>query len=180
MAKRPNPETRAQQVLDELGLDNVPINVERVAKLLGAKVRYSPFDEELSGMIHIKDGMPIILVNSLHHPNRQRFTIAHEVGHLELHRDMITAEVHVDKNFAIEFRGLRRDQQSGLGTVEVEIQANRFGAALLMPAQILESELEGKQFDIDDEAPLERIARKFKVSKQALEYRIRNLGLTAG
>ena len=64
--------------------------------------------------------------------------------------------------------------------MEVEIQANRFGAALLMPARILESELEGKQFDIDDEAPLERIARKFKVSKQALEYRIRNLRLTAG
>ena len=174
-----NPDARAQQVLDELGFDKMPVNVERVAKLRGAVVRYSPFDEELSGMIHVKDGMPIILVNSLHHPNRQRFTIAHEVGHLELHRGMLTDEVHVDKSFAIGFQGLRRDQQSGLGTVEVEVQANRFGAALLMHERFLEEALHDQSFDIDDDAPMERIARKFKVSKQALEYRIRNLGWTA-
>jgi len=31
-----------------------------------------------------------------------------------------------------------------------------------------------KEFDIDDDGPIEQLAKKFRVSKQALEYRIRN------
>ena len=92
-------------------------------------MRFSPFDDELSGMVYIKEGTPIIGVNSLHHPNRQRFTIAHELGHLELHRPMITSSVHVDKNFP----ALMRDPRTATGTERIEIDANRFAAELLMP-----------------------------------------------
>jgi hypothetical protein len=35
--------------------------------------------------------------------------------------------------------------------------------------------LGGKPFDIDDEGPLDELAKKFRVSRQAVEYRIRNL-----
>jgi Zn-dependent peptidase ImmA (M78 family) len=35
--------------------------------------------------------------------------------------------------------------------------------------------LGGKPFDIDDDGPLDELAKKFRVSRQALEYRIRNL-----
>ena len=167
---------RAQDLLNRLGIESAPVNVEKVARTLGATIRYSPLDDELSGMIFIKDGTPIIGVNSLHHPNRQRFTIAHEIGHLVLHREMVTAEVHVDKDFSIGFQPLRRDNQSTLGTEKVEIEANQFAAELLMPTSVLEHLLQDKRFDIDDDRPLEKIARKFKVRKQALEFRIRNLG----
>src|SRR5580704_6901556 len=92
-----SPGERAKAVLEKLSIKTSPIPIEKVARSLGAQVRFSPFDDELSGMIHIKDGVPIIGVNSLHHPNRQRFTIAHEVGHLCLHREYITQAVHVDK-----------------------------------------------------------------------------------
>jgi Zn-dependent peptidase ImmA (M78 family) len=34
--------------------------------------------------------------------------------------------------------------------------------------------LAGKQYDIEDDSPIEELAKKFRVSKQALEYRIRN------
>jgi Zn-dependent peptidase ImmA (M78 family) len=137
--------------------------------MLTAQVRFSPLDDELSGMIYIKDGVPIIGVNSLHHPHRQRFTIAHELGHLQLHRDMIESEVHVDKDFPV----LLRDQNSASGTEKVEIQANDFAAELLMPEALIQQALAGKRFDIDDDAPIEELAKKFRVSKQALEYRIR-------
>jgi len=146
--------------------------VERIAKALGAQVRFSPFDAELSGMVYIKDGVPIIGVNSLHHSNRQRFTIAHELGHLELHRQMITSNVHVDKKFP----ALMRDPKSATGTEQIEIEANQFAAELLMPIALIEQALAGKQFDIDDDGPIEELAKKFRVSKQALEYRIRNRG----
>src|SRR5580704_17378184 len=92
-----DPRQQAQNVLTELAIKTLPTPVEKIAKARGAEVRFSPFDDKLSGMIHIKDGVPIIGVNSLHHPNRQRFTVAHEVGHLCLHREYITQAVHVDK-----------------------------------------------------------------------------------
>ncbi len=161
----------AEEVLARLGIKSPPAPVEKIAKALGAQVRFAPFDDELSGMVHIKDGLPIIGVNALHHPNRQRFTIAHELGHLELHRDMITAAVHVDKAFP----ALMRDSNSATGMEKIEIQANQFAAALLMPCAMIREALAGRQFDIEDEGPLEELAKKFKVSKQALEYRIRNM-----
>lgn len=136
---------------------------------MGAQVRYSPFDDDLSGMIYIKDGIPIIGVNSLHHPHRQRFTIAHELGHLELHREMITSKVHVDKDFPV----LMRDPKSATGTEKVEIEANQFAAELLMPEALIKQALENEPFDIDDDSPIEELAKKFRVSRQALEYRIR-------
>jgi Zn-dependent peptidase ImmA (M78 family) len=136
---------------------------------MGAQVRYSPFDDDLSGMIYIKDGIPIIGVNSLHHPHRQRFTIAHELGHLELHREMITSKVHVDKDFPV----LMRDPKSARGTEKVEIEANQFAAELLMPEALIKQALESEPFDIDDDSPIEELAKKFRVSRQALEYRIR-------
>jgi len=166
-----DPETLAQEVLTRLSFRSLPVPVEKVAKALGAQLRFSPLDEELSGMIYIKDGIPIIGINALHHPNRQRFTIAHEIGHLELHRDIISAEVHVDRQFPV----LMRDATSATGTEKIEIEANRFAAALLVPKLLLDEALKGRPFDIDGESPLNELAKKFRVSKQMLEYRISNL-----
>jgi Zn-dependent peptidase ImmA (M78 family) len=165
-----DPHARARELLARLNIQSIPTPLEKIAKQLGAQVRFSPFDDELSGMVYVKEGVPIIGVNSLHHPNRQRFTIAHELGHLELHREMITSSVHVDKTFPV----LMRDPKAATGTELIEIQANQFAAELLMPRAKLDEVLDDKQFDIDDDAPIEELAKKFKVSKQALEYRIRN------
>jgi len=165
-----DPASRAQEVLNRLGLKSAPTPVEKVAKALGAQIRFAPFDDELSGMVFVKDGVPIIGVNSLHHPNRQRFTIAHELGHLELHREMITSSVHVDK----EFPALMRDAKSATGTEQIEIEANQFASALLMPQSLIEEALAGAQFDIENDGPIEQLAKRFRVSKQALQYRIRN------
>ena len=116
-----NPQKRAEELLKRLGIHSNPTPVEKIAKSLGAVVRFSPLDEELSGMIYIKDDVPIIGINSLHHPNRQRFTIAHEIGHLELHKTFLTASVHVDKKFPIMMRGVVAAQ----GTDRKEIAALR-------------------------------------------------------
>jgi len=126
-------------------------------------------------MVFIKNGVPIIGVNSLHHQNRQRFTVAHEIGHLRLHRDHIAVEVHVDKQFSDAV--LKRDGNSTRGTELLEIHANQFAAALLVPKRILLKMLSqlAEDIDIEDERSLEALAKKFKVSKSMLQYRIRNL-----
>jgi Zn-dependent peptidase ImmA (M78 family) len=166
-----DPYDRARQLLERFQISGSPTPLESIAKKAGAQVRFSPLDAELSGMIFIKDNVPIIGVNSLHHPNRQRFTMAHELGHLELHRDMLLSQVHVDKDFP----GLMRDSVSATGMELKEIQANQFAAELLMPKALLDQALGSRKFDIDDERPLEDLAKKFRVSKQALMYRIRNM-----
>lgn len=169
--RRINPSNEARTVLKEANVKTFPVPMEKIAKSLGADLRFQPMDDELSGMIFIKDNVPIIGVNALHHPNRQRFTIAHECGHLRMHRHEITSAVHVDKQFPM----LWRDTVSSTATNLIEIQANQFAAELLMPEDLLKKALADIKFDIDDDEPLEKLAKKIKVSKQALEYRIRNL-----
>ncbi len=41
------PEVRAQNLLDELGIATVPVPLEKIAKHLGAQIRFSPLDAEL-------------------------------------------------------------------------------------------------------------------------------------
>src|SRR5262249_28406968 len=66
----------ARDLLERLAIHSLPIPVDRVAKTVGAHVVFSPLDDELSGMVFVKGNQIIIGVNSLHHPNRQRFTIS--------------------------------------------------------------------------------------------------------
>jgi Zn-dependent peptidase ImmA (M78 family) len=168
-------EEEAQALLDKLEIRSIPVPLDRIARALGARVSYTPLDEELSGMVFIKDSIPIIGVNSLHPLHRQRFTLAHEIAHLHLHRHAITQAVHVDKRFSETV--LRRDQKSSTGTDEKEIEANQFAAALLMPMEKLFEALEEAELDVEDEQALDDLARRFKVSKATLQYRIRNLAL---
>jgi Zn-dependent peptidase ImmA (M78 family) len=141
-----NPKEAARQearaLIKKHGIKSPPVNVERIARSLGVKVEFAPFDDELSGMAFIKDGVPAIGINSLHHPNRQRFTLAHELAHIVLHPDQLEKAVHVDKG------SLRRDRVSGEGTDLLEIQANIF-------PQVLET-----------------LANKFRVSLTALQHRL--------
>ena len=113
---------RAREILDESQVKAPPVPVERIARKLSAQLRFSPLDNELSGMVFVKDGIAIIGINALHHPNRQRFTLAHECAHLLLHRDRITREVHVDKTFPM----LMRDAASAASVDSMEIEANLF------------------------------------------------------
>jgi Zn-dependent peptidase ImmA (M78 family) len=169
--RRKSAQEEATKILEALKITEPPVPVERIARYLGAKIRFSPFDGEISGMIYVKDSVPIIGVNSLHPPNRQRFTIAHECGHLILHRDLITQEVHIDRKFPV----LRRDYKSATGTEQIEIEANRFAAEITMPHAFLLRALGNDVIDIDDSDLVNRLAQEFKISTDAMKIRMTNL-----
>jgi len=170
-ARRKTIRNHVQKLLEEHGVMTAPVPVERIAKSM-AQVRFSPLDDELSGMVYVKDDAPIIGVNALHHPNRQRFTMAHECGHLVLHRPEITKEIHVDKDYPTR---LMRDAVSAAGVDEMEIEANFFASELLMPASFLAESLNDEPFDIDDEAAVATLAKQYKVSASAMRFRLGNL-----
>lgn len=52
-------------------------------------IQKEPMDNYLSGSLSYKDGTWIMTVNSKQHVNRQRFTLAHELGHYILHKEKI-------------------------------------------------------------------------------------------
>ena len=161
----------AQAVLEEFGIKRVPVPVERIIKSKHIVLEYAPLDEELSGMAYTQDGISIIGINALHHPNRQRFSAAHELGHHVLHETEIQEAVHVSKGL----RALRRDPVSSQGSDPLEIDANTFASELLMPENFLLEEIGPDGLDMEDEVSVEKLAKKFRVSVAAMKYRLISL-----
>jgi Zn-dependent peptidase ImmA (M78 family) len=156
----------ARRLFEQHRVKSAPVPIERIAKALGVRVQYSPLDGELSGMAYIKDGVPIVGINALHHPNRQRFTLAHELGHICLHRPQLENQVHVDKG------SLRRDAITATGEDALEIEANAFASELLMPDELLQAALEGQTIDLEDDAMISALAKRFRVSEAAMRFRL--------
>ena len=157
---------RATELLSECAVRRPPVPVDEIARSQGARIRYSPFEGELAGMLIRDDRNTVIGVNSLHHVNRQRFTIAHELGHLVLHK----GKVHIDRSFRVN----RRDAVAAQATNPEEVEANRFAAELLMPHDLIMGDL-ADCIDIEDEKDLKALALKYQVSLQAMTHRITNL-----
>jgi Zn-dependent peptidase ImmA (M78 family) len=165
----------ARAILIDYGVEAAPIPVERIIKKKGIRLQFSPFDEALSGMAVIKDNIAVIGVNALHHPNRQRFTMAHELGHHVMHREHLIGTVHVDKGFTVFIGGQRtmlRDELSAAGTDMMEVQANAFASELLMPSFLIEKLMDFSSFGLEDVDQLNALAKRFKVSPQAMQFRL--------
>lgn len=170
-------EQRANDVLADAHIVEPPIDVERVAEALGAVIRAVPGDPDVSGMLYRHEGRTLIGVNASHHPNRQRFTIAHECGHLCLHK----SSVYVD---AAEPLIHWRDGVSALGTHEEEIEANNFAACLLIPRAFLAEDISRSLISSVDLArgdaiAIKKLARRYRVSPQAMTHRLVNLGFVS-
>jgi len=81
-------EREVKKLLDDNGVTMPPVPVDRIAESLGAIISFEPFEgkDDLSGILYRDGKNKIIGINSAHAQNRQRFSIAHEIGHLRLHR----------------------------------------------------------------------------------------------
>jgi Zn-dependent peptidase ImmA (M78 family) len=156
----------AEALLKRTGSKTLPVPVESIARQCKIVVRYIPLDDEISGMSFIKNGAAIIVVNAIHHPNRQRFTLAHELAHHVLHADYLTRHVHVDTAV------LQRNEKSSEGTDVKEVEANTFAAELLMPKTLLKA---FGRVDANDEVKIAEIARRFKVSATAMAIRLESI-----
>ena len=160
---------KAKELLLKAEIKRVPVPVERLPSLVGAVVRYEPFDGRLSGMVHRSStGKTIIGVNSSHPNTRQRFTIAHELGHILLHKD---ERFHVDQTASIRFR----DEESSLATNTEEIESNQFAAELLMPENLVRKEITRLAGSLDPEDAIPVLAARFEVSEQAMTLRLTKL-----
>lgn len=158
-------------------MNQVPVDVESIARGEGIKIVCQSLGD-IAGMLVRDGGEVVICTNSKHPPVRQRFTIAHELGHYSLHRGR---ELFLDAPAKVVKVDFRENQPDG-PTHREEIEANAFAAELLMP----EGEVTNSYLDIVEEDPeieeaelIVALAESFGVSKQAMTYRMINLGLSA-
>jgi Zn-dependent peptidase ImmA (M78 family) len=164
-------EARAAEVLQKTDALRIPVPVDLVAHRLGLVVEPASLGEDVSGVLVVDGDHGTIGVNKAHPPVRQRFTVAHEIGHFILHRDR--SGLFIDKGYTAVYR----DSTASKGEERGEIQANQFAAALLMPQDLLVEAVEHRGFDLGDEEALADLAREFQVSLQAMTYRLSNLAI---
>lgn len=178
----------ADQVLTYLNEKNgfvpsIPIDVEHIAALLGIEIvnDYS-LGRDVVGKIEFVNRRPVITINPAQnlYPPRRRFTIAHEIGHYILHTSR-TGQAFVDS-------------QTSMNRVQsywdiTESEANHFAACLLMPEGFILQEghrvidefrrREGENSNMPDGLFVERMATRFAVSIEAMDYRLQRLGILA-
>lgn len=102
-------------------------------------------------------------INSKHHSNRQKFSMAHEYAHYLLHRDKID---DLSKGEQILHRNSERNS--------IEYQANNFAAELLMPKYLVQKAASATS------GSLKAMADLMGISQEALRYRVEDLGYKIG
>lgn len=170
----------ATAMVEKYGVAQPPVPVHKIIENEGLRVVYERLPSDTSAvLVRHADGERLIGVNASHSPTRQRFSLAHELGHALLHFTSAPPEngdAVVDRPLEVLFR----DGVASLGTSKVEVDANTFAAELLMPRKLVERSFrellaERPRFDLD--ASIAELARDFEVSTQAMTYRLVNLHL---
>lgn len=144
----------AERVAQGLGFLQPPVDVFAILSRLGVHLQ-TAYGTRWSGAVQVQDGAAGIWVRAGEAPVRQRFTAAHELGHLMLHPPGVA---------------FRDDTFSGSPQ---EAEANDFAAGLLMPRYLLVPYV---QRTGTDAKPLSRV---FGVSLAAMSLRLYKLGLVS-
>ncbi|MEA0972209.1 ImmA/IrrE family metallo-endopeptidase [Lacticaseibacillus paracasei] len=159
--------SKAPNIVPNDFIKEYEVDVEKLAKLLGYQVQFE--DLPYSGELH----EDTIIVNKKNVPTRQRFTIAHELGHAAEHQS------EAKRRGGIGRYGLQERFD--------EITANKFASELLMPVKLVIRSLlksaddngyNSQRLTSGEVAQMETGASSMlNVSTEALKYRVENLGI---
>ena len=171
----------------------VPVPIEEIAEFeLDLYIRDIPnLEEEIETVGFLSNNMKTIWVDKKvydYQEYRLRFTIAHEIGHIVLHKDLYAN---------VNFSSIEEWKETVLSFDScqyrfLESQANNFAGLVLIPTNQLRDEHEkavkmytNEGFDEEDLKSSETVveylatwlARKFNVSKHAMKIRLKKEGL---
>ena len=167
-------EHAAAQVLKKLNIGKAPIPIKKIIRQLDIKLNSFDLGDDVSGVLVIEENSPRIGYNPSESNVRQRFTLAHELGHFVLHCNKKQNGLFVDST-----KVMFRRQGSTPSELRQERQANAFAAAILMPEDLIKKEYEAlnEQRDyLTDDTIVKKLSSIFKVSEIAMTYRLMNLG----
>lgn len=163
----------AREMIRQYEVIEPPVNVDDIARSQGIEILRHRFEGPESGFALREGSRRIIGLNTQTSRRRQRFTVAHELGHLILHEGKLIVDQAV-------LRVDLRNHVSSMGTDVEEIEANTFAAALLMPERIVFNhvvKLVKSDGHITRDTLIAELARIFDVSAEAMGYRLINLGI---
>lgn len=151
-------EKKARHVLKAAGIKDVPVDLERVLAYLRLHHErpWHLSTDVWEGLTRPGRGRTRLTRQERSPTARGRWRLAHEIGHHVLHgSEPVPRTVQWEKN-------------------ELEHEADLFAAELLMPGAQVErvaKELGGHHLDIEE------VSRTFRVGRQEMEKRLRQLGL---
>jgi Zn-dependent peptidase ImmA (M78 family) len=157
-----------ESLLQKHRIRSAPVPIWEIAKAEGAQIVIKEFNNEVSGLLVRTKTASIIAVEKRQPMARQRFTAAHELGHLLLHANR---EVRVDTQFRVYMRSLESSKAQDIE----EIESNAFAASLLMPEPFIQSDICGLVLDIEDTKQVHALAERYEVSNHAITLRLVNL-----
>jgi Zn-dependent peptidase ImmA (M78 family) len=135
----------AKKLLNNIGIKNPPILIKEVVNYLKKYYNLSiyswDFEDKTEG-IQINKGEKEMIIgyNKNKHPHRQRFTIAHEIGHFLLG--------HTSKNHNFDSNE--------------DIEANQFAGELLVPSKMIKEDFKNKRRD------LKSLSIRYNVSEEVI------------
>ena len=144
----------AWKILLQEEIRELPVNIVALCRQMGIRVQYFvPTAGGSDGYTTIFLGVPMIFVSKECSPERQRFTIAHELGHILLG--------HVGRAELV-------NREPDPGDNPIEHEANVFASRLLAPACVL--------WALDAREP-EEIVALCRISRQAAEFRAERMAI---
>ena len=162
-------EDLTSEILMNNDMYKIPVDVIKIANSNDIKVYEGDLNKKISGAIRYnKDENKFeILINKNDIKVRQRFTIAHELGHYFLHQDFLKSEeIHVD----IMYRSINNNESEIEKLREKEKEVDYFAGALLMNRTLLEKMHK-------ENNSIKELAEIFNVSVSAMTVRLDILGL---
>jgi Zn-dependent peptidase ImmA (M78 family) len=188
---------RCDTLLEKVGYQDGSVDLAKICSLLSVDLQFS--GQELLDVY----GNPILgsanfdkkLVQINHHnnKNRERFTLAHEIGHFYLDHDaFLRSETFVENDMFIE-----AEFKEIFNYERLEYQANIFASHLILPERTFMPMLlacwyrhgfkhRGHGFIFVDDQPcnfapyislVSELSEAFEVSIQAVEVRLKKMGL---
>ena len=162
----------SKALLVKHGITEPPVDVRLLAEREGITFESTDLEEEVSGFLIQDRERTILALNTHHAVVRQRFTIAHALAHHQLHAGGDDIFIY---DLLVYFRG------TGLRwPAEVDLEANAFAQALLMPAEFLRRDFKGRRIDVRDDAGMRQMAQRYQVSVAALTIRLVELRMLRG
>lgn len=150
--------------IDFRGHDNPPFLTTEFLKLLGVKeIVKDNLGKTSAVLLRFPDGY-IIKVNNNHHPYRQNFSCAHEIGHILL--DKLGIERYTNH---IQYRTFNPQKSSILRTKAKERLCDIVAVELIMPGDIFKKHLLNIGISVN---AIERLSRQFMASSPAVAIRI--------
>ena len=179
------------EIAEEIGRQFLPISIHRLPTILkyvlpSATILYKDMDKDVYGSFDFNEDILYISNEIKQDPYRTNFTIAHEIGHIVLHRNILQRYYKSTSN-------VQTISPSDKVISKLEVQANIFASSLLLPKQVFLTETTRRMSQLGIRPPLFKdhqtvnirdcygvcvyLQSFFQVSRQVVEIRLSQLNL---